>query len=732
MSTAHLLSDTSSAIVLRDGSAPRRRVRRVLAWVALSAVALALIFAVGGWAGKRELSNQVDAIRRSIEIDSLALRGIIAKYRFLPFTAAQHPTVLSALQDSHDAAAIREANLYLGSINRAAGSEALYLMDARGLTVAASNWNEVPSFVGQSYTNRPYFVDASTGKEGVFYGIGQTTGEPGLFLSSPVTLNGKVLGVMAVKVSLRDIQNAWLSGRDPIVLTDARGIVFLSSVPEWLYRATRDLSADDLKWIARHKQYGDREHFARLPWTTALGTLEKQGRGGLVQATVQGKMRRFVTVDQALSDFGWRLVVMGDYAPVAKARSQAWALAALCTAVLLLGGFYWRLREHRFAEQRDARRELEQRVRERTRELDDAHALQKSMEDSLVVGMRARDLDGRIIYVNPALCAMTGYEEKDLLGQMPPYPYWHPDELDEHWRNFFATASGEAARSGFESRMRHRSGHDVLTMTYTAQLIDATGKHTGWMSSVVDITAQKLAESRQRDHQQQLQHAQRLASLGEMASTLAHELNQPLMALSNYASAAKAFALQDNRALLIESLDEAARQAQRSADIVKRIRGFVSHRTAGIERCEIEAMVQNTLALLRGEIRSRDARVRLDIAPDLPPVLGDRVLLEQVLLNLVLNGLQAMERTVRQRRVIDLHAHFESNRLVVRVADRGIGVDPSIADQLFVAFFTSRPDGLGLGLSICRTIAERHGGSLSFSARDGGGTVFKLELVGIS
>ena len=706
----------------------RTPARLALAWGAVAVLCVGAIVVFGEWAAKREITAQVDANRRAIEVDSLGLHGVAAKYRYLPFTAAQHPAVLSALRDPADAGAIQAANLYLAAVNQVAGSEALYLMDSRGLTVAASNWNEHPTFVGQSYANRPYFVDAIAGNEGMFYGIGQTTGEPGLFISAPAKEGTEVRGVVAVKVSLSDIQNTWLSVRDPIVLTDARGIVFLSSIPGWLYHATRELSAEDLKWIARHKQYGERARFELLPWSMAPAA---QGRGRLVRATVDGQPRRFISVDHPLPDFGWRLFAMSDYAPVAKARTQAWVLGGLSATLLVLGGFYWRLRERRFYEQREAQRELEQRVQERTRALGDAHAMQKSMEDSLLVGMRARDLDGRIVYVNPALCAMTGYTPEELLGQMPPYPYWHPDELDEHWRNFHATANG-AAHHGFESRMRHRDGNDVLTMTYTARLIDASGRHTGWMSSVVDITAQRRAEARERAHELQLQHAQRLASLGEMASTLAHELNQPLMAMSNYASAAKAFALQEKGPLLMESLDEAIRQAQRSADIVKRIRGFVHQRTVGDESCQMESMVQNALALLRGEIRSRGARVHLDLAPALPPVVGDRVLLEQVLLNLILNGLQAMDRTPRPLRAIGIQAEMSSNRLVVRIADRGAGVDPEIADKIFEAFFTSRTDGLGLGLSICRTIAERHGGSLYFSSREGGGTVFTLELAGVT
>ncbi|MDR7375913.1 PAS domain S-box-containing protein [Rhodoferax ferrireducens] len=694
-------------------------------WAAAALLALLLIAAAGQWAARREASFQADSIHRAIEVHALGLRGAAAKYSYLPFTVAQHPDVLAALAHPQDAALQQRANRYIEAVNRSAGSDALYLIDLQGLTLAASNWNEPKGFVGQSYANRPYFTDAREGRNGLFYGVGQTTGEPGLFLSAPVRQGGAVVGVVTVKVSLRQIQDTWAFVRDPILLADARGIVFLGSVAPWMYQATRPLDRADLDWVQSHLQYGGRQHFPLLPWT-----LERDADqpGYRVQTTIDGRLREFLAVDEALPDLGWTLTVMADYAAVTRARQRSWMLGLLCAGLLLLGSLYWRLRERRFAEQRDARRELEVRVRERTAELDEAHAFRKAMEDSLLVGMRARDLDGHIIYVNPALCEMTGYRADELLGRLPPYPYWHPDDVEQHWQNNDATMSGQAALSGFESRVRHRDGHDVLTMVYTARLIDAHGQHSGWMSSVVDITAQKRAELRQRQHDEQLQHAQRLASLGEMASTLAHELNQPLAALSNFASAAKAFAEQGRSDLLVSSLDETMAQAQRTAEIVRRIRGFVRQRTAGAEDCGVVTLVANVLALLQGEIRAQQARAVLRIPSTLPAVRGDRVLLEQVLLNLVLNSLQAMHATPTERRLVEIDAAVVASRMHIRVADRGPGIDAAIAEQVFAPFFTTKDGGLGLGLNICRTIVESHRGRLTFANRVDGGTVFTLEL----
>ncbi|MFS2099675.1 ATP-binding protein, partial [Variovorax sp. Varisp85] len=702
------------------------RHRALAGWIAAGVLALLLIGVAGQWAARREANFQADSIRRAMEVHVLGLRDAAGKYSYLPFTASLHPDVLAALAHPQDAAVKQRANRYIEEVNRQAGSDALYLIDLQGLTLAASNWATPQSFVGESYANRPYFRDARAGRNGLFYGVGQTTGEPGLFISAPVRPDGgAVLGVVTVKVSLRQLQEAWTFSRDPILLTDARGIVFLSSVPPWMYKATRALGAAELDGMQRDQQYGARTSFAALPWKVERGEGEP---GYLVRTDIGGQPRRFLAVDEPLPDLGWTLTVMADHAEVTRARERTWMLGLLCAGVLLLGGLYWQLRERRFAEQRDARRDLELRVRERTHELDEAHAFRKAMEDSLLVGMRARDLEGRIIYVNPAFCEMTGYDADELLGKLPPYPYWHPDDVAQHWRQYDAMMSGQPARSGFESRLRHRDGHDVITMVYTAALIDADGQHSGWMSSVVDITEQKRAELRQRQNDEQLQHAQRLASLGEMASTLAHELNQPLMALSNFASAAKAFAEQGNQQLLVSSLDETMAQAQRSAEIVRRIRGFVRQRTVGTEDCAVAALVANALALLQGEMRMRQARAEVRIPAGLPEVRGDRVLLEQVLLNLLSNSLQAMQATPPEQRLVEVEAEVLAGRMHIRVADRGPGIDAALAEQVFAPFFTTKTGGLGLGLNICRTIVEAHRGRLSFANRDGGGTVFTLEL----
>jgi PAS domain S-box-containing protein len=377
---------------------------------------------------------------------------------------------------------------------------------------------------------------------------------------------------------------------------------------------------------------------------------------------------------------------------------------------------------------RKTRKDLEARVRERTSDLAERDAFRKAMEDSLLVGMRARDLEGRVTYVNPALCDITGYSANDLLGRLPPYPYWHPEEYEKHWQDNDLALKGQAAPTGYESRFRHRLGHDIYVMVYTAPLIDAAGKHSGWMSSMVDITAQKKAEEAQRTQATKMQSTARLAIVGEMASTLAHELGNPLMAISSDAALARTCAQGGHGAQLLETLGDISVQAQRAAEIVRRIRGFVRQHTPGFQDCAVNEVVNNVLALLRPELRHQRAKAMVCLAHILPPIQADRLLLEQVILNLVVNAVQAMHERHPVDKVVEVETGRIDDFVFIRVSDRGPGIPPEIAEMLFAPFFTTKPEGLGLGLNICRTTVESHRGRLDFENRPEGGATFTVYL----
>jgi two-component system sensor histidine kinase DctS len=160
------------------------------------------------------------------------------------------------------------------------------------------------------------------------------------------------------------------------------------------------------------------------------------------------------------------------------------------------------------------------------------------MEDSLDTGMRARNLDGEITYVNPAFCRMVGWSTDELVGRRPPMPYWADDFLDETRLMHDRVLAGDGPSDGFELKFKRRNGEVIDVLIHETPLIDANGKHFGWMGSMVDITERKRAEEIARQQQERLQATSRLVAVGEMASSIAHELNQPLAAISSYCTAA--------------------------------------------------------------------------------------------------------------------------------------------------------------------------------------------------
>ena len=385
-------------------------------------------------------------------------------------------------------------------------------------------------------------------------------------------------------------------------------------------------------------------------------------------------------------------------------------------------------------------RDVRRRARAET-QLAEALALRKAMEDSLVTGLRARGLDGRLGYVNPAFCAMVGYSADELLGTYPP-PYWPPEMRDEYAqrqaRRLDAGQSVADAREGYETLFQRKSGERFPVMIYEAPLVDGGGRHTGWMSAVVDVSAQRRVEELSRQQQERLQAAARLATVGEMASLLSHELNQPLSAIASYASGSLNLLQQPDAQTpgqLQQAMARIAEQAERAGRVIKSVHNFVRRREQAHEVISTERLIDAVLPLVRLQARKSGTRIAIDVPHPSPRVKCDRTMVEQVLLNLARNGIQAMEEaTPLPARVLTLRVRQAQPRWVAfSVIDHGPGIAPDVAQRLFTPFFTTRHEGMGLGLSLCRTVIEQHGGALDFgvtpaTASEPAGTEFRFTL----
>jgi two-component system sensor histidine kinase DctS len=365
-------------------------------------------------------------------------------------------------------------------------------------------------------------------------------------------------------------------------------------------------------------------------------------------------------------------------------------------------------------------------------------AFRTAMENSLLTGLRARDLEGRVTYVNPAFCRMVGLNSAELLGRKPPMPYWAPEAMAEYESRFKKVLAGQATPQ-FETVFQRSDGVRVPVLVFEAPLVDTHGRHTGWMSSVLDITDRKRAEELSRQQQEKLETSARLATMGEISSMLAHELNQPLAAISSYTAGALNVLSRGDDAVLNTSapvdlgmlrraLEQANTQARRAGQIIRSVHEFVKKREPRRETVAVQHVVDGIRALIDLQARQSYVSLVLEIEPDLPPVLADRVLLEQVLLNLTRNAIEAMQAVEPARRVLRIAAAQEGSRVAVSVIDNGHGIAPEVAERLFSPFFSTKAEGMGMGLSICRTAIEFHGGLLTHADNPGGGTIFTFSL----
>jgi two-component system, LuxR family, sensor histidine kinase DctS len=367
--------------------------------------------------------------------------------------------------------------------------------------------------------------------------------------------------------------------------------------------------------------------------------------------------------------------------------------------------------------------------------LSQALAYRKAMEDSLLTGLRARDMRGMVTYVNPAFCELVGFDAAQLVGHWPP-PYWPPEAQTEYEQRLAKRVASSPSRDVFETEYRHADGRRLPVLIYEAPLVDAQGRQTGWMASVLDMSEQRRIENVARAQQDKLAEASRLTTVGELASTLSHELNQPLAAIASFAAAGRNLldSGQAEQSDVREIMRDIGAQAERAGRVIKSVRGFVRRGEGERVAVSVNALFDEIAPLFQLQARAAKAQVFVEVEADLPQVMGDHTLLEQVLLNLSRNGFEAMvnQPAIQRHLLVSAMLDKDTQHIVVSVADTGTGIDAKTAEQLFTPFYTTKPEGMGLGLSICRNVIEQHGGSIyaepNKTSPTGTGTVFRFTL----
>jgi PAS domain S-box-containing protein len=392
-------------------------------------------------------------------------------------------------------------------------------------------------------------------------------------------------------------------------------------------------------------------------------------------------------------------------------------------------------------------RELERRVAERTLQLE---AVNRSLRNEILERERAEeDLrqskdrlrlvidtlpalvwsklpDGSADFLNQRFREYTGLSVEEGLGWGWMRNAFHPeDRAEEEWRAAFA--AGEPFEK--EARLRRADGVYRWFLLCAAPLRDELAQVVKWYGTTTDIEDRRRAEEALLQAQDRLAHVTRTQAMGELAAAIAHEVNQPLTAIVTNAN----FSLRQlkgsplNLDELQAAIAEIVNDGNRASAVILRIRGLLMKQTPRTAQLDINKIIQEVLALLRNELTRNRVSLRTEVAANLPRVRGDPVQLQQLLINLIMNSVEAMRGSAERSRKLSIKSVENAEGISVRVQDSGPGVAPEQADRIFEPFFTTKPEGIGMGLSISRSIVESHGGRL-WAVAVSGGALFEFTL----
>lgn len=571
---------------------------------------------------------------RQLELHARGVESEIERYIWLPRVLGLHIPTRTLLEgdtpalrgsSDHFAPLRREVNEYLEGMNARSGTLALYVLDISGRVLAASNWRRIDSYVGEDLSTRPYFVEAMNGGQGQFYGLDSLSGEPGYYLSSPLRVGDRIIGVAVVKVKLAQLEHGWRKANSNALVTDENGVIILAAHPAWYLRAMQPISAERRQQLALSLQY----HWALLP---ELSLAERVALSpGLEQWGVADeknplRVYRYLVQSRTLNDTRWKLTLLSPLGEVrAAALTHALLAAALAAFVTLL-----------------------------------------------IIAMNER--------------------RKALATKLA------------------AREALEAANSELERRITER----------TADLKASNDRLRA------EIREREQAEQNLRQTQSELIQAGKLAVIGQMSTSIAHELNQPLAALRTLSGNTVKFLQRGKLDIASANLNTIAELVERMGKITASLRSFARRSEHAGGRARLAAAVDAALFLLHSRLSHEPVLVEQRFAE--AELAIDQTRLEQILVNLLANAMDALQGQPDARIVLSGQRLEDSYRLAV--SDNGSGLPEHVMKHLFEPFFTTKPAerGLGLGLTLSASLAAAAGGALSAGPSALGGAEFVLIL----
>lgn len=587
------------------------------------------VLAAGLWATAHHsaeyfLAEAQERGRTSLNLYAENIRGWLGRYRALPRIYAQNPDVLDFLNNPDNELYKATVNAYLTDGNLATGASDTYLLDRHGTAIAASNWADPVTFVGNNYSYRPYYTNAMNGELGQFFALGTASLRRGYYYSYPVRDGAEIIGVTVVKIGVDEIESELEQSTDEVFVTDPEKVVLLSANPDWRLKTLVPLDEAAVKRISENRQFD-------LDTLSPIGSFGSQitdGNGQIIKAMIgrtKPDEQELLHLSTALDD-GWTLHMLVD---TGFARNQ------VLTTVFLVG--------------------------------------------SILLGF------GLVITI-------IWQRRKRLV-----------DLLVERER-----------------------AHSVLERTVQERTADLSASN---LRLEAEVDERKAAEAELRQTQHELIQAGKLAGLGQMSAALSHEFNQPIAAIRTYADNAGLFLDRGREAEARENIGHIAGLTERMAGLSKHLSSFARKPQATIRPVSLNAIVNETLGLLKGRLSQAGIDPVIDMPADEVFVSGGHIRLQQVLVNLITNAIDAMKAVDQPSLFLSVSVSEGRVRLIVE--DNGSGLPEEAAGQVFDPFFTTKDvgQGLGLGLSISYNIIKDFGGSISAVNRETAGARFILDLV---
>lgn len=538
----------------------------------------------------------------------------LARFQFIPQLISKNMILVDLLRDPHSSPRKDIVNHYLEEINTIIGASDTYLMDAQGLTLAASNWLDEQTFNNKNFSFRPYFIDAMNGKTGRYFALGSTSAKRGYYFAYPIRYASQILGVIVVKMDLSNIEQNWSNRKIQFIVSDPHGITFITTQSQWLYHSIRPLSKQSLEEIHRSQRYNGID--IKIMDLHKIRSISHDSSIVKIKQT-EHATREYFTIRKNMPQAGWNIMILAPLTELRKNQLTTSIVLFLIVILFILISFLILQRVRRQHEkqhfQQEAQKQLEQQVAVRTTDL--------------------------------------------------------TREIEEH----------------------------------------------------------KRTEKILRETQDELIQTAKLAVLGQMSASISHELNNPLAAIQSYTDNARKFLSMNNYTQVDENLYRIIQLSKRMSKISSQLKFFSRKSNQNMEVVSIQKVLKSAIDIISHKYKHSSSAIKIQSHIADLKVRADIIQLEQILINLINNAMQAIEKQNQGEVIINIEQKNEW--ALIHVDDNGQGIDLKYIDKIFEPFFTTKKSGLGLGLSISARIMDIMNGSLSVCNLPSGGARFSISLL---